>query len=76
MYLRSIAFSAILLSLPVFSFSFPGHHHHHYADLTKGELIEILKEKESELFWKRVETGAIASAAGLLIGYILAKINK
>lgn len=74
---------ALLVSLGFSSaFAFPtGHHaHHHYADLTKGELVEIVKEQQSELYWKvlraRVEAGAVVGAVAFLVGYMLGKTSR
>lgn len=75
---------ALIISLAVFSLgAYPtGYHHdhHHYAELTKGELVEIVKEQQSELYWKvlraRVETGAVLGAVAFLVGYVIGKTSR
>lgn len=73
-----LRFFVLMLLLPSSFISvFPKHHdhHHYYANSTTHDLIEIIKEKDSEIFWTKVEYSTIAGAAGILVGYVLAKLR-
>lgn len=73
MNLRSIGLFLSLTGSLVLATPDDHHGHHHYAKFSKGELIEILKEKESEHLWSKCKVGAVAAVAGFVIGFVVAK---
>lgn len=80
MNLRSIGLLLSLTGSLVVATPNEHHNHHHYAEFSKGELIEIVKEKDSAHYWHiiraRAEAGGLALAAGFIVGWIVGKMSN